>query len=147
MLHLARIERLYFTTEQPQHQPRRFSTQTSKEKSVQHITWLHLSDWHQKGSDFGRTIVRDALIKDLRDRKQIAPELANVDFVVFSGDLAFSGAAAEYEAAQKELLDPVLDAVGVGRDRLIIVPETTISIVNTFPTWRRSCKRRSTQRP
>ncbi|HEX3184592.1 MAG TPA: metallophosphoesterase [Pyrinomonadaceae bacterium] len=89
---------------------------------MQHITWLHLSDWHQKGSDFGRTIVRDALIKDLRDRKQIAPELTNVDFVVFSGDLAFSGAAAEYEAARKELLDPVLDAVRVGRDRLIIVP-------------------------
>jgi HEAT repeat protein/predicted phosphodiesterase len=89
---------------------------------VQHITWLHLSDWHQKGSDFGRTVVRDALIRDIRKRQQIAPELTNIDFVVFSGDLAFSGAATEYEAAQKQLLDPVLDAAGVGRDRLIIVP-------------------------
>jgi predicted MPP superfamily phosphohydrolase len=89
---------------------------------VQQVTWLHLSDWHQKGSDFGRKVVREALIKDIRDRQRIAPELATVDFVVFSGDLAYSGAAAEYEAAQKQLLDPVLEAAGVGPDRLVIVP-------------------------
>jgi hypothetical protein len=25
------------------------------------MTWLHLSDWHQKGMDFDRKVVRDAL--------------------------------------------------------------------------------------
>ena len=23
------------------------------------LTWLHLSDWHQKGDDFDREVVRD----------------------------------------------------------------------------------------
>ena len=32
------------------------------------LTWLHLSDWHQKGRDFDRNVVRDALIRDLRER-------------------------------------------------------------------------------
>ena len=52
------------------------------------ITWIHLSDWHQKGPDFNRKVVRDALIKDLRERTNIDPILEQVDFVVFSGDLA-----------------------------------------------------------
>jgi hypothetical protein len=29
------------------------------------LTWLHLSDWHQKGMDFDRKVVRDALIDDI----------------------------------------------------------------------------------
>lgn len=86
------------------------------------ITWLHLSDWHQKGADFDREVVRDKLLEDLRDRAKIDPSLARIDFVVFSGDLAWSGQAKEYEAAQKHLLDPVLAAVGLGPDRVFIVP-------------------------
>jgi hypothetical protein len=27
------------------------------------LTWLHLSDWHQKGEDFDRKVVRDAFTK------------------------------------------------------------------------------------
>ena len=87
------------------------------------ITWLHLSDWHQKGPDFDRTVVRDALIRDIRKRTdRIDPRLATIDFVVFSGDLAYHGAAEEYEAAQREFLDPVLDAAGLKPDRLFMVP-------------------------
>jgi hypothetical protein len=29
------------------------------------VTWLHISDWHQKGEDFGRQVVRDLLMKDI----------------------------------------------------------------------------------
>jgi hypothetical protein len=36
------------------------------------ITWLHLSDWHQKGKDFDRRVVRDALIRDIEDRTKIS---------------------------------------------------------------------------
>ncbi len=86
------------------------------------ITWLHLSDWHQKGPDFDRKVVRDALLKDLRERQNIDPSLAQVDFIVFSGDLAFSGQPAEYEAAWKNLLAPVLDATQCKPERLFIVP-------------------------
>ena len=87
------------------------------------LTWLHLSDWHQQGPDFDRSVVRDALLEDIRERvERIDQSLAQVGFVVFSGDLAFSGEPLEYEAAWKYLLDPVLDAVGLKPDRLFIVP-------------------------
>ena len=72
------------------------------------ITWIHLSDWHQKGTDFDRQVVRDALIKDLRERTIIDPILGQVDFVIFSGDLAYNGEFNEYETARKELLEPEL---------------------------------------
>ena len=42
------------------------------------ITWLHLSDWHQKGAEFDRTEVRNALLKDIRERSQISPDLKRV---------------------------------------------------------------------
>ena len=92
------------------------------------ITWIHLSDWHQKGPDFDRQVVRDALIKDLRERTNIDPILGRVDFVVFSGDLAYNGETNEYETARRELLDPVLEVLGLKpeidqkADRLFIVP-------------------------
>jgi predicted phosphodiesterase len=92
------------------------------------ITWIHLSDWHQKGPDFDRKVVRDALIKDLHERTSIDPILEQVDFVVFSGDLAYNGEPNEYETARRELLDPVLEVVGIKpeteqkADRLFIVP-------------------------
>jgi predicted phosphodiesterase len=86
------------------------------------ITWLHLSDWHQRLKDYDREEVRDKLIADLERRAAIDPRLAKIDFIVFSGDLAFSGAAAEYEAAGKEFLDPVLVATGVPKNRLFLIP-------------------------
>ncbi len=86
------------------------------------ITWLHLSDWHQKGKDFDRRVVRDALIRDIEDRTKISPDLAEIDFIVFSGDVAFSGKKEEYETVKQELIKPILKACGVRRNRLFIVP-------------------------
>ncbi|HEV8580631.1 MAG TPA: metallophosphoesterase [Thermoanaerobaculia bacterium] len=86
------------------------------------LAWLHLSDWHQRGPDFERRAVRDALLADLQQRAEIDSGLEQIDFVVFSGDLAFSGHPAEYETAAKEFLEPVLQAVGVTRERLFVVP-------------------------
>lgn len=86
------------------------------------LAWLHLSDWHQRGPDFDRTVIRDALIKEIRERERIDPALARIDFVAFSGDLAFSGTANEYEAARQHLLDPILAALGLDPSRLFIVP-------------------------
>ena len=59
------------------------------------LTWLHLSDWHQKGSEFDRQVVFSALLKDIRERTKINPELEKINFVVFSGDVAFSCCVAE----------------------------------------------------
>lgn len=86
------------------------------------VTWLHLSDWHQKGADFDRKVVRNALLKDLRTRKLIDQRLETVDFVIFSGDLAFSGQDSEYKTAATEFLEPVLEAVSVSKARFFLVP-------------------------
>ncbi|MBN1323814.1 MAG: TIR domain-containing protein [Methanotrichaceae archaeon] len=86
------------------------------------LTWLHLSDWHQKGKDFDRQVVRDALINDIERRVVISPDLAEIDFIVFSGDVAHSGKAEEYEAAAEQLFGPLLKAAGVIPQRLFIVP-------------------------
>jgi len=86
------------------------------------ITWLHLSDWHQKGKDFDRKVVRDALIRDIEDRTKISPDLARINFIIFSGDVAFNGKKEEYETVKQELIKPILKASGVKPSRLFIIP-------------------------
>jgi formylglycine-generating enzyme required for sulfatase activity len=86
------------------------------------LTWLHLSDWHQKGREFDRDKVRDALLQDIEQRAAIHSDLRTIDFVVFSGDVAYHGVQEEYEAAVEQLFSPVLERAGVGWDRLFVVP-------------------------
>ncbi|MDQ1354848.1 MAG: hypothetical protein QG657_5157 [Acidobacteriota bacterium] len=86
------------------------------------LTWLHLSDWHQKGMDFDRKVVRDALVDDIKKRREIHPDLEHLDFIVFSGDLAYNGKNDEYQAAEEHFLAPVLAAVSLDKSRLFIVP-------------------------
>ncbi|MBU7582193.1 MAG: SIR2 family protein [Nostoc sp. TH1S01] len=86
------------------------------------ITWLHLSDWHQKGKEFDRQVVRDALIRDIEERDKISLDLAKIDFIIFSGDVAYSGKKEEYVAARENLFEPLLEATGLSAERLFIVP-------------------------
>jgi predicted phosphodiesterase len=89
------------------------------------VTWLHLSDWHQKGQEFDRRVVRDALMEDIRERQKISPDLAQIDFVAVTGDIAYSGKAEEYEAAVEHFFKPIIDAWGIGDEgwrRLYVVP-------------------------
>ncbi|MCP4217961.1 MAG: hypothetical protein GY765_25180, partial [bacterium] len=86
------------------------------------LTWLHLSDWHQKDEIFDRKVVRDALIADIKERRTIHPGLEKIDFIVFSGDLAWKGKKSQLEEAEKNFLAPVLDAAGLEKDRLFMVP-------------------------
>jgi len=86
------------------------------------LTWLHLSDWHQKGKEFGRVKVRDALMKDIKERVAISPDLAKIDFIVFSGDVTFHGTTNEYQDAITEFFTPLLEAANVDKERLFIVP-------------------------
>ncbi|MGB5709607.1 MAG: metallophosphoesterase [Waterburya sp.] len=89
------------------------------------ITWLHLSDWHQgfKERDHEqRNKVLDGLIQDIKNRKSVCNELERIDFIVFSGDLAFSGKKNEYDEEAKKFLDKVLEVTELSRDRLFIVP-------------------------
>jgi hypothetical protein len=86
------------------------------------ITWIHVSDWHQKGNEFDRRVVRDALIEDIKNRTVISSDLATIEFIIFSGDLAYSGRPEEYLTAKEQFLDPLLEACGLDHDRLFIVP-------------------------
>ena len=86
------------------------------------LTWLHLSDWHQKGAEFDRQVVLSALLKDIRERTKISPDLEKIDFVVFSGDVAFGGKPEEYQSAKKQFFQPILDACGLKPSQLFIVP-------------------------
>ena len=86
------------------------------------LTWLHLSDWHQKNKDLESKVLRDAFIKDIEERIAISPDLTKIDFIIFSGDVANSGGMDEYEMAKKELFDPLLDATGLSSTQLFIVP-------------------------
>ncbi|KUN45394.1 hypothetical protein AQJ27_20855 [Streptomyces olivochromogenes] len=45
-----------------------------------------------------------------------------VDLVVFSGDLAFAAQPDEFGFARRALLDPLQDALGLDRERLILAP-------------------------
>jgi predicted MPP superfamily phosphohydrolase len=92
---------------------------TQKKKG---LTWIHLSDWHQEGKKFDRKVVGDALVADIEKRKNISPDLGDIDFIVFSGDVANAGRPNEYEDAIRELFQPLLAASGVSPKRLFIVP-------------------------
>lgn len=69
-----------------------------------------------------RSVVLAALLDDLANREKINPSLRTIDFVVFSGDLAYSGSADEYSVAENEFLNPIKDAVQVKVDRWFFVP-------------------------
>jgi len=87
------------------------------------LNWLHLSDWHQDKPNFDRTIIRDALITDIKERAdRVSTDLKRIDFVFFTGDLAYRGLEEQYKVAGTELLDPVLAAVDLDKRRLFVIP-------------------------
>jgi hypothetical protein len=94
------------------------------------IAWLHLSDWHQKvRPDFDRKVILNRLIKDIRNRGEVDEDLEEIDFAVFTGDVAFSGHSDEYGLAKAEFFEPIMQASELNVDRLFMVPGTMILIV------------------
>jgi predicted MPP superfamily phosphohydrolase len=108
----------------------RMAVNVSDEKTVvnpsagtsEGVCWLHLSDFHFGGSASNRydeDVVVESLVKDIGERIEkdgLAP-----DFIVITGDLAFSGKSSEYELA-RQFLDELLKITNVSRQRLFIVP-------------------------
>jgi len=86
------------------------------------ITWLHLSDLHfRKGEQqaWDRDIVLHTLLDDVRER--IKRDGLRPDFILVSGDIAFSGSADEYILAGA-FFDDLLAATSLSKERLLVVP-------------------------
>lgn len=89
------------------------------------LTWLHISDWHQTASDFDRRLVAKRLLEDIQNRTAISRDLEKIDLIIFSGDVANTGKAAEYEMAVQQLFKPLMKCAGLGDNgwsRILIVP-------------------------
>ena len=72
----------------------------------------------REGEDAQRQAVLSAMLQDIRQRHEAG---ATVDFVVVSGDLAFSGMQSEYTLVA-EFLTELVASVGIPRQRLFCVP-------------------------
>lgn len=86
------------------------------------ITWLHLSDLHFRATEqhiWDENIVLKALLADVKEQIQQAG--LQPDFVVVTGDIAFSGKAADYSLA-KLFFDDLLRTTNLDKDRLFVVP-------------------------
>ena len=93
---------------------------TNLRKKKLSITWLHVSDLHFRKQNYDSEVVLDDLIEDVR--KQIQnKKVSKPNFIVVTGDIAFSGIQEEYLKAQ-EFFDNLLEATGLSKDDIIIVP-------------------------
>ena len=84
------------------------------------ISWLHISDFHFRagGDSFSQEVSCDALVHDIPSR--LSDEFP-LQFIVVTGDIAFSGKASEYELASA-FFAALLDKLGLDAGRLSIVP-------------------------
>ena len=83
------------------------------------LSWLHISDAHFKSGDqYDRDVVLAALVRAVRGFQE--QQGRRPDLVFFTGDVAHSGKPAEYDAASR-FFEALLDAVGLGRDRLFVI--------------------------
>ena len=83
------------------------------------LTWLHVSDFHlsDKGPYDQEVILRSLVssVKRFREEGHVP------DLIFATGDIASTGNVKEYDVATK-FFDDLLDAAGLDRDRLIIIP-------------------------
>ena len=84
------------------------------------ISWLHISDFHFRagGDVFSQEVSCDALVRDIPLR--LSDEFP-LQFIVVTGDIAFSGKTSEYELAST-FFASLLDNLGLETGRLCIVP-------------------------
>jgi predicted phosphodiesterase len=83
------------------------------------VRLLHVSDLHaDPRSAFDQRVLVDGLLQDVKRSLADAP----FDLIVFSGDLASTGKAGEFEAGRRNLLDRLTEATGLGPDRVVLVP-------------------------
>lgn len=84
------------------------------------FSWLLISDLHLKADSgtWGQSVVLRDMVRDMEARKE---DLQNIQFIIVSGDLAFSGSQAEYLLVEA-FLDDLRTVVGLDRSRVFFVP-------------------------
>ena len=84
------------------------------------FSWLHLSDFHFRsdGDLFSQEVSTRALLSDLPSRLSSEHPL---QFVVVTGDIAFSGKPSQYDLAA-EFFESLASTLGLGMDRIFVVP-------------------------
>ena len=83
------------------------------------LRWLHISDLHMRESETAqREAVLSAMLEDIRNRGKARGQ---PDFVVVTGDLAFSGRRSEYELVAK-FLGELANSVGLTPEQIFCVP-------------------------
>jgi 3',5'-cyclic AMP phosphodiesterase CpdA len=83
------------------------------------ICWLHISDIHMRVSKvWSQDVVLKAMCEDIAKQRKTG---AAPEFVLVSGDLAFSGNAEEYTLVAS-FFDAVNAAAGVPKDHIFCVP-------------------------
>lgn len=83
------------------------------------LTWLHISDWHQEISAVDRQVVVASLLEDLGEQLKVVHK---IDFIVFSGDVAYRGWESEYDDAWKTLLEHLIKKIGITPAQILAVP-------------------------
>ena len=83
------------------------------------VRWLHISDLHMREAENAqRQAVLSAMLEDIRNRSTTEGQF---DFLVVTGDLAFSGQRSEYELVA-EFLDELAASIGLSLGRIFCVP-------------------------
>ena len=87
---------------------------------IDKFSWLHLSDFHFRGGEykFSQNVSCDAILRDIPGRLSSEYPL---EFIVVTGDIAFSGKTHEYDLASA-FFATLIDELDVDRNRLCIVP-------------------------
>jgi hypothetical protein len=87
---------------------------------IEELCWIHLSDLHIKAD--GDTAPQTAVLEDfLRDIESRIGDFGKPQFVLISGDLAYSGREAEYEVAS-QFVGRLAAVLGMPTSDVFIVP-------------------------
>ena len=83
------------------------------------ISWLHISDIHlSESAEWSQDVVLTAMCEQIKDQRA---QGVTADFILLTGDIAFSGKSEEYTLASA-FLDALCSASGVTKERVYCIP-------------------------
>ena len=99
------------------------------------MRWLQLCDLHLGKEDDGQSVAMAQLIQAVGESVGDEP----LDFIVFAGDLAYSGRKEEYQAVVTEIVEPLRQLPAAANAILVSVPGNhDLDCNGTLPiTWDR----------